>query len=76
MNPALELKTLLLGRGSVQGVVLEASNGTALVSTQSGTQRVAADVPVTKDDLVTVRSGRIVSKRTGGVGGSVKVYHV
>lgn len=76
MKPALELIARILPRESAQAVVLEASNGTALVSTSSGTRRVEMDVQVAKGDLVTVRAGRIVSKRTGGEGGAVKVYHV
>lgn len=76
MNPALRIRALILGRDSAQGVVISASDGNAVVATAGGTQRVAADIAVTKDDLVTVRGGRIVSKRTGGAGGAVKVYQV
>jgi hypothetical protein len=70
------LKAILLGSDSEQGVVTEAGSGTALVATARGSQRVAADLPVEVGDQVTVRSGRIVSKRTGGAGGAVKVYQV
>jgi hypothetical protein len=76
MSPLLQLKTILLDGTTDQGVVLETAAGTALVAMARGTQRVAADVQVAKDDLVTVRAGRIISKRTGGDGGAVRVYHV
>lgn len=76
MNPLLEIKTIILGRSSVQGVVLEVGEGTALVALPSGAQRVPVDIPVTQNDLVTVRSGRVISKRTGGAGGAIKVYQV
>lgn len=76
MRSAIELRTLIVGRGTAQGVVLETKNGTALVSTASGTQNAQADIAVAPGDLVTVRGGRIVSKRTSGVGGAVKVYQV
>lgn len=76
MKPILQLKAILLGADTEQGVVTDAGSGTALVTTARGSQRVAADVPVAKGDQVTVRGGRIVSKRTGGAGGAVKVYQV
>lgn len=76
MSAALELRTILLGRGSAQATVLEVRDGTALVSTAAGSKRVAMDIAVAVGDQVTVREGRIVSKRTGGAGGSLKVYHV
>lgn len=76
MRTSLQLKAILLGADNEQGVVTETGSGTALVTTARGSQRVAADVPVEKGDQVTVRGGRIVSKRTGGAGGAVKVYQV
>lgn len=76
MNPRLELRAILLGRATAQGVVTEVGLGTALVVLPSGTQRVQADVSLVKGDIVTVRAGRVVSKRTGGAGGAIKVYQV
>lgn len=76
MKPIIQLKSILLGSDSAQGVVTGVGAGTALVMTAQGSQRVAADIAVAKGDQVTVRSGRIVSKRTGGAGGAVKVYQV
>lgn len=76
MKPILQLKAILLDSDSAQGVVTGVGSGTALVMTAKGEQRVAADIAVAKGDQVTVRSGRIVSKRTGGDGGAVKVYQV
>ncbi len=76
MKPILQLKAILLGADSEQGVVTEAGGGTALVTTARGSQRVAADIAVEQGDQVTVRGGRVVSKRTGGTGGAVKVYQV
>lgn len=76
MKPILQLKSILLESDSSQGVVTEVGIGTALVMTAKGSQRVAADIAVEKGDQVTVRAGRVVSKRTGGAGGAVKVYQV
>jgi hypothetical protein len=76
MIPALQLRSIILPRESIQGAVLEIRNGTALVSTSRGTRRMPMDVAAVPGDLVTVSGDRIVSKRTGGVGGAIKVYFV
>lgn len=76
MNPALRIRTEILGPGSRQGAVLQVRAGSALISTAGGSKWVAMDIAVAVGDIVTVRGDRIISKRTGGTGGAVKVYYV
>lgn len=77
MNPVLALRAILLDSPTSQGVVLKL-HGSALatVSTPRGPRRVPVDLPVALHDVVTLRAGRVVAKRTGGAGGAIKVYYV
>lgn len=76
MNPALKIRTEILGPAGTQGTVLETRGTSARLSTSGGSKWVNADVAVRPGDLVTIRGERIVSKRTGGIGGAIKVYQV
>jgi hypothetical protein len=76
MKPALKIKTLILDRASASAVVRSFANDVATVSINGAEQNVASDFPVAAGDIVTLRGGRIVSKRTGGDGGAQKVYRV
>lgn len=76
MRPDLQLRALILDGETDQAVVLDASDNSALVAIRRGQRRVTTDFAVRKGDLVTVRAGRVISKRTGGDGGAVKTYYV